>query len=152
MTWQWSVQDGILAPGQATKPQHASQDGTSETSRDREGAGFRGPGGGEGPRRSKDTSKSERRVREEGHQGPLADSPHQQESCPENPAASVRHTTNTSVSPRHHNLGDGHHTSPREEQEGGRQGSTGGGPRASCKGPWPVRGQGSEVEMQDRDQ
>ena len=67
MPWQWSVQGGTVAPGQDTKPQEASHDGTSEISRDRKDAGFRGHEGGEGPRRSKDTSKGERRVREEGH-------------------------------------------------------------------------------------
>ena len=60
MTWQWSVQDGILAPCQGTKPQYASQDGASETPTDQGGAGLRGHGGGEGPRCSKDKWNQDR--------------------------------------------------------------------------------------------
>ena len=129
VTWEWCVQGGTRALGPGIKPNDASQDGASDTFTDRKEAGLRGHWGGEGPRRSKDKSQGEHRVRVQGGLQRMADSLHQQESCSEKPAASVRDDPNTGVSSRHrtretclttHHRGEGEKRKQRRGQEGTR--------------------------------
>ena len=148
VTWEWCVQDGTRALGPGTKPKDASQDGASKTSTNQEEAGLRGHGGGEGPRCSTNKSQGDQGVRVQGGPQWMADSCHDQGSCREKPAASVRDATNTGVSPRHQDWGDGPHHTPRREMEG-TEGGSGGGPQTGAPGPGGVEIQGEYESQRD---
>ena len=148
VTWEWCVQGGTRALGLGIKPEDASQDGASETFTDRKEAGLRGHGGGEGPRCSTNKSQGDQGVRVQGGPQWMADSCHDQGSCREKPAASVRDATNTGVSPRHQDSREGPHHTPRREMEG-TEGGSGGGPQTGAPGPGGFEIQGEHESQRD---